>query len=378
MIPLILIGLYATSTAMTLAMCYKLSTALGRFRMKQMATPARTLAELPSVSVCIPARNETHAMTRCLESVIASTYPKLEIIVLDDSSNDNTSFLIKSFAHAGVRFVEGSQLPNGWLGKNHALQELSQVASGQYVLFVDVDTQLEPETISQLVAYVAQEQADMISVLPQRADGLRLSVLLSTLRYYWELLFHIQKAPATASAAWMIRRSVLRDELSGFYLHRLQVQPENQLAARLFKDDRYRFLISTRLLGVNYEKKLSSQYETSIRLLYPRFGGRPLFAAAALLLLMVLWSPVGFLVSGLWFGWTALQVIAAWQLVLYMSLYGLFAFTTRRHYWWVSILLWPVVITQEIVLFIVSLVKYATGTVTWKGRPVQSPKAMRT
>ena len=63
-------------------------------------------------------------MNDCLERVVASTYPKLEIIVLDDHSQDNTSALIKSFAHKGVRFVEGTKLPEGWLGKNHALQLL--------------------------------------------------------------------------------------------------------------------------------------------------------------------------------------------------------------------------------------------------------------
>ena len=68
--------------------------------------------DLPTVSVCISARNETHAMTQCLERIVASDYPKLEVIVLDDGSRDNTSLLIKSFAHAGVRFIEGSSLPD--------------------------------------------------------------------------------------------------------------------------------------------------------------------------------------------------------------------------------------------------------------------------
>ena len=79
---------------------------------------------LPSVTVCIPARNEDHALTDCLHKVLASDYEKLEIIVVDDNSVDNTSVLIKSFAHAGVRFVAGSELPEGWLGKNHSLQML--------------------------------------------------------------------------------------------------------------------------------------------------------------------------------------------------------------------------------------------------------------
>ena len=69
--------------------------------------------DVPSVSVCIPARNETHAMAECLERVLASDYPKLEILVFDDNSADDTSTIIRSFAQEGVRFVAGTELPEG-------------------------------------------------------------------------------------------------------------------------------------------------------------------------------------------------------------------------------------------------------------------------
>src|SRR5690606_9393006 len=169
---------------------WRLARAYRQFTVKMNLTSATLLADLPSVSVCIPARNETHAMTECLERVIASNYPKIEIIVLDDSSVDDTSVLIKSFAHSGVRFVEGSPLPDGWLGKNHALEGLLKEASGRYVFFMDVDTKISPFTISQLVAYAASEDATMVSVLPRRNDGWRMSVIWTTLRYFWEIIFH--------------------------------------------------------------------------------------------------------------------------------------------------------------------------------------------
>jgi hypothetical protein len=68
--------------------------------------------ELPSVSVLIPARDETDALQVCLQSLIANDYPKLEIIVLDDCSiNRRTPEIIRSFAHDGVRFVPGNIPP---------------------------------------------------------------------------------------------------------------------------------------------------------------------------------------------------------------------------------------------------------------------------
>jgi cellulose synthase/poly-beta-1,6-N-acetylglucosamine synthase-like glycosyltransferase len=331
----------------------------------------------PSVTVCIPARNETHAMTSCLESVLASDYPKLEIVVLDDGSTDNTSFLIKSFAHEGVRFVEGSPLPTGWLGKNHALQGLLDQSSGAYILFMDVDTRLQPATIEQMVACLEADNAAMLSVLPQRPDGLRASVLLSPLRYLWELLLHRQAKPAAASAAWMIDRHVLRDQLGGLAPYALDTQPESSLAAALAADNRYRFMISSPKFGVSYEKKLSSQIETSIRLLYPRLGGRPYGALLALTALILAWLPMAGLLLGWLFDDMTLVGVALPASVLMFAIYGLYLSRVRQSFWWVAVWLWPIVITQEIVLLTVSMTKYARGTVTWKGRDVIAPKLVR-
>jgi glycosyltransferase involved in cell wall biosynthesis len=374
MLELSLLTIYTIITIATIYCAWKLMYAFRHFTMKSFTTPAAHLSELPSVSVCVPARNETHAMTQCLESIAASTYPKLEIIVLDDASVDNTSFLIKSFAHAGVRFVEGSALPGGWLGKNHALQGLLEEASGRYILYADVDTRLQPDTIGQLVAYMEKEDAQMVSVLPQRSDGLRFSVLFSPLRYFWELVLHRQKAPATASSAWLIDRHALI-ESGGFSNIALDVQPEARIAATMALTDQYRFLISTPELGVSYEKKWSSQMETSIRLLYPRFGYTPWSATLAAFLLVIVWSPVPGVALGLFYGWTLVQALALWMICLFAALYTLYASRIWRRHWWTALVLWPLIFTQEIVLFLVSVASYARGTITWKGRPVRMRQA---
>src|SRR5688500_11530400 len=77
------------------------------FALYRMPREIKLRTEMPSVTVCIPARNEMHALAECLERVLASDYEKLEILVFDDSSLDDTPTLIKSFAHEGVRFVPG-------------------------------------------------------------------------------------------------------------------------------------------------------------------------------------------------------------------------------------------------------------------------------
>ncbi len=374
MLDLILYSVYVLSTCISVFFAWKLLFAFKHFKMKKLLSAPGTLKDLPSVSVCIPARNETHAMTQCLERVIASRYPKLEIIVLDDSSGDDTSALIKAFAYAGVRFVEGSPLPDGWLGKNHALQGLLDEASGSYILYLDVDTQITPDTIGQLVAYIQQEKVSMISVLPRRQDGWRVSVLLGTLRYFWELILHRPSAPAVASSAWMIHRHTLRDSLGGFQPYRNDIQPEAKLAAALAARHGYRFIFGTSLLGISYEKKWSSQIETSLRLLFPILGGRLIGNLLALIGLLLLNLPALILMTGFISGWTILQSMALWQLSVYGALYGLYLDRVWQKGWWLGVILWPLIVAQELIILVMSINRYLRHKITWKGRPVSVSK----
>ncbi len=333
------------------------------------------LERMPGVTVCIPARNEMHAMTECLQQLVASNYPKLEIIVLDDMSGDNTSVLIKSFAHEGIRFVEGTPLTDGWLGKNHALQGLLNEASGAYVLFMDVDTRLAPDAIEQLVAYALNEQALMVSVLPRREDGWRASVIFSPLRYFWEIMFHRPSAPATASNAWLIDRKTLVDRFHGFNDVKTAIQPESKFSAALMATNQYRFLMGTESLGVSYEKKWRSQVATSTRLLYPLVGAQIPHAIIAGLDLLIIAGPLFVLVAGFFFGFGFVQIVAGIMWLLFAGLYGAYLKKVWKHGWWLGGLLWGFIVVQEVVLMALSTIGYHQKTIRWKDRLVKVPKA---
>jgi glycosyltransferase involved in cell wall biosynthesis len=116
---------------------------LVHYSASSLESPATKTTKLPSVTLAIPARNETYALAHCLEAALQNDYEKLEIIVLDDCSQDNTSQLIKSFAHAGVRFIQGDTPAEGWLGKNQACATLLKEGAGEYIIFIGIDTQLE-------------------------------------------------------------------------------------------------------------------------------------------------------------------------------------------------------------------------------------------
>ena len=365
---LIFIAISTLLTAVIVWMSYRLWQAFKSSIITQKFTPK---APLPSVTVCIPARNEMHALAGCLERVLASDYEKLEIIVFDDSSADDTSILIKSFAHVGVRFVPGPALPSGWLGKNHALEVMAEQASGSLIVFLEVDTFIKPTTISQLVGYVAQKNLDMISVLPGRNDAWRSSVLFGHLRYFWPLILSNVKHPTAASSLWMVKRSMLTDKIKGFETFKASVEPESQIAAFVGSSS-YQCLINNDYLGVTYEKKWLSQVETSERLLYPMFGHTPLKAFFGFMFLLLLNIPLITIIYGIIFDWTMIQAMAFWLLLAFMAVYGVYVGRLWSKGWWLGGLLWPVVILQELFLFIRSVWGYATHTVTWKGRPVDT------
>lgn len=336
-----------------------------------------TTEEAPSLSICIPARNETNAMTECLESVLASDYPKFEVIVLDDNSTDNTSHLIRAFAHAGVRFVQGAQPPEGWLGKNFALEQLLEEASGRYILFLDTDTRLEVGTVSRLMALRQERNIEMLSVIPQRTDIWRASTWCATLRHFWEIIFAWREHPGAASSAWLIDRQTLLQDVGGFTHLRDAVQPERLIAGEYAKTDDYQLLISSRELGLRYEKKWTSHIDASLRLLYPRFGGSVINVLIGVGLLAAVIIPQIVLLRAVFVGWNETLIPAVAIGLLAMLGLTLYHRLIWSHWWWLSWLVSPYIAWQELIVLVLSAINYHRGAIRWKGRHVPLEQTRR-
>src|SRR5581483_11645358 len=166
--------------------------------------------DLPTLTVAIPARNDTDDLQACLESLIASDYPKLEVLVLDDCSQDKrTPEIIRSFAHAGVRFVQGEITSDTWLPKNQAYDRLLHEASGDYVLFCGVDVRFGPDALRRIIEELLARQKDMMSIVPEREPAARPHLALAqAMRSWWELgppRRWLQRPPVMSSC-WIIRR----------------------------------------------------------------------------------------------------------------------------------------------------------------------------
>jgi len=335
--------------------------------------------ELPSLSVLVPARNETESLEACLNRLVASDYPKLEILVLDDCSvTRRTPDIIRSFAHAGVRFINGDAPDETrWLAKNYAYERLVQEASGDVLLFCGVDAELEPRAIRRLVTILETRKKNMLSIMPLRralsADG---NSILQAMRYYWELCLprRFFKRPPVLSTCWLIRRDALK-HMGGFESVSRSVSPEATFAREAVVTDSYSFIRGDDTLGVYSNKPSSEQYGTSVRVRYPQLHRRmELVALAALWEITFLLGPIiGLLLIGNLAHKLAYAMVWVLTLLCLFVTYGLAAIGTRLTNPWYGWLLMPVAFMIDLAILHISLWKYEFGTVDWKGRNVCLP-----
>ncbi len=119
----------------------------------------------PLVSVVIPACNEAHTLEPALRSQLATDYPDVELVVVDDCSTDGTGALVDRLASQDPRLsaVHIQTLPDGWLGKVHALHVGQQRARGDWLLFADADTRIRPDTLRRMIAWCEAEGVDLVS-----------------------------------------------------------------------------------------------------------------------------------------------------------------------------------------------------------------------
>ncbi len=129
---------------------------------------------LSGLSVLIPARNEERAIRRALESVVAQAGGLKEVVVYDDGSTDRTAEIVADIqrVHTGlIRIVTGPPLPAGWVGKPHACHRLASAASGDWLLFMDADTELYAGALQRAASLVRRYDLDLLTAVPRQEVG---------------------------------------------------------------------------------------------------------------------------------------------------------------------------------------------------------------
>lgn len=150
----------------------------------------------PSLSVIVPARDEERGVGESVRSMLAQDYPgPLEIVAVDDRSTDRTGEILESLKseHPGQLSVQRvAELPDGWLGKNHALAIGAAETCGDWLLFTDADVRFAPECFRKALEYATGNGLDHLTLAP---EILSRGTLLGGFVAAFELIFVMTQRP---------------------------------------------------------------------------------------------------------------------------------------------------------------------------------------
>lgn len=339
--------------------------------------------DLPTLTVCIPARNESADLEACLKNLVHSNYPKLEIIVLDDCSQDKrTPEIIRDFAQHGVRFMSGTTPPETWFAKNHAYQQLADTANGDILLFCGVDTRFEPSTLADMVEIMLHKKKRVVSFLPANktpATRRLEDLMVQPGRYAWELVPPRRwlNRPPILSTCWLIYAEDYKKAGTMKAIAR-SIAPESFFAKyAVDHGDGYSFMVAPQKIGFRSAKAFVDQRATAVRTRYPQVHRRPEIVAflslgefAALVLPFI--ATVGALVTQQWL----LACLFGASSLLSAYTYSKVVEVTYRRFLWRGAWLLPFAALYDIGLLNYSMWQYEFREVIWKGRNVCIP-AMR-
>lgn len=240
--------LEVASWSIAFAWCYKVTEALRH--MGEVPNLSGVEWDLhpetaPQLTVVVPAKDEEANIGQTLAALLEADYPNLQIIAVNDRSNDNTGTLIDQYAAKRpdrLTALHVTELPYGWLGKTHALEQgLRLAADAKYVLFTDADVLFSSSILRRSVAYAELAEAEHLVVLPtmqvrSRGEG----ILLGFFQIFglwasrpWKVADPAASRDSVGIGAFnLVRRDVLLD-LGGFAPQRLAVLEDITLGRRM-------------------------------------------------------------------------------------------------------------------------------------------------
>jgi glycosyltransferase involved in cell wall biosynthesis len=161
--------------------------------------PCMEKETMPSISIIFGALNEETDIEAALTSLLNLNYPNLEVIAVNDRSTDKTPEILERYQKQHpmrLQVFHVTTLPDGWLGKNHALYLGSQYAKGDWLLFTDADVEMKPDTLLKAISYVLKNKIDHLTILEKQVS-----------RFFWLSVFYLGNyiTYSMAFKPWRIR-----------------------------------------------------------------------------------------------------------------------------------------------------------------------------
>jgi glycosyltransferase involved in cell wall biosynthesis len=202
---------------------------------------------LASVAVLLPVRNEAANIAELVQSLKAQTgISELKFYFLDDNSEDETLAILKREVAVDKRFSisSGQQLPEDWLGKPWALEQLRNQAKSDYLVNIDADVRLEPRAICATINLLIDKELDFVSPYPkQLATSLGERLIQPLLQWSWLSTVPLRLAEksgkpslAVANGQFFAVRESALSAVSGYSVSKSAVLDDLELARALLRN----------------------------------------------------------------------------------------------------------------------------------------------
>ncbi len=229
------------------------------------------LTSWPKLSIIIPACNEAKTITTAVRKLLQQNYPQLEIILVNDRSQDETGNMIEQLATQDERIkaIHIHELPADWLGKVHALYIGTQHAGGDWLLYSDADIHYETDLLQQVISFVEQNRLDHFSLIPKVISD---NWLLQAITRAFGVIFMVgarasavedpNKAAAIGVGAFNLVRRDAFNQTPGFAWLRMEAVDDVSLALMMKRYGfRTRFALAYQDLSVIWYNSLKAMAE---------------------------------------------------------------------------------------------------------------------
>lgn len=330
--------------------------------------------EMRRVSLLVPARNEAANLRANLPLLLAADWPKLEIIVLDDGSEDETASVVESYARDHpdrLRLIRGDALPEGWLGKNWACSQLARAATGDVLLFCDADVAPGPNAVRRTLGLMERWDANAATAILRHRFGSwgERAVVPLVAQLPVAATLPLALVPRIASPSlsmangqWIAFTRAAYDAIGGHEAVRVDVL-EDVVLGRAVKRAGLRLVsaIVTGEIRVRMYAGLAEVRAGFRKNLYALFGGSPVaFSASMIVFLLAAVYPWAMAIRATPPVLIALGMLIALRLV---------AAATFRH-GIATVLLHPLGAVLTVGIAIESALAHRRGGARWKGREV--------
>jgi chlorobactene glucosyltransferase len=205
---------------------------------------------LPSLTVVVPARNESANIAACLRSLLEQQYSSrpLQIVVVDDDSQDDTPAIVAGLAAGDprLRLLAAPPLPRGWKGKVHACWYAMEAArpDTEWLCFLDADVRAHPLALASAVEAAQARGLDLLSLAPRQELGSFAERVIIPCGLYVlgfsqdsERIQSPESEEALCTGQFMLMRRAAYERVGGFAVVREALCEDLELA-RLFKRNR--------------------------------------------------------------------------------------------------------------------------------------------